>query len=102
MDTRIQLLHPEEKTGVTMEQGRYEALRKIMLEHLRNNEGSTQAELVKVIIEEFSRNNVKFDGSIEWHTEWVKLDLEARNEIQRKADRSPITYSLRMEEGSSF
>ncbi len=50
--------------------------------------------MLQAITQDFTRNKTKFEGSIEWHMEWVKLDMEARKEIVRKTDKSPIRYSV--------
>jgi hypothetical protein len=55
---------------------------------------STHSEILESVSDLFKRDKVKFEGSVEWHLEWVKLDLEARNMIKRVSDKSPIRYSL--------
>ena len=62
----------------------------------RSNGESTHSEIVESVTKELKQNKTKFEGSIEWHTEWVKLDLEARKEIKRTADKSSIKFSLVM------
>jgi hypothetical protein len=42
---------------------------------------ATHKEILKTITEDFKKNKIKCDGSMEWHMEWVKLDLEARKKI---------------------
>jgi hypothetical protein len=44
--------------------------------------------------EDFKRNKTLFEGSVEWHMEWVKLDLEARKVITRIDDTSQIKFRL--------
>lgn len=39
-------------------------------------------------------NKTKFEGSVEWHMEWVKLDLEARKEIRRIGDKYPVRFAI--------
>ncbi|MBK9722624.1 MAG: hypothetical protein IPO78_13570 [Saprospiraceae bacterium] len=55
---------------------------------------STHKEILNTITEDFKKNKLKFEGSIEWHMEWVKLDLEARKKITRIADTTPVKFKL--------
>jgi len=94
MEKKIELKHPQGKQAVSMEKGKYNALKKIFLKHLRTEGGSTQTEIVKAIKDDFKKNKIKFEGSIEWHLEWVKLDLEANKIITRVSKTSPQKYTL--------
>lgn len=94
MDQIIQLTHPAGKKAVTMAKVKYDALKKPLLDRLKTHGASTHKEILHAIRDDFDRNNTKFDGSVEWHMEWVKLDLEARHEIRRVANTSPITFTL--------
>ena len=94
MEKVIQLKHPTGKKAVTMERKKYEAVRSPLLACLKTRGESTHKEIVQAITEYFRRNNTEFEGSIEWHTEWVKLDLEARNEIKRTNARSSVRFAL--------
>jgi len=38
-------------------------------------------------------HNTVFEGSVEWHMEWVKLDLEARKLIIRTCDDAPVKFN---------
>lgn len=94
MEQKIQLKHPAGKKTVSMDKDKYETLKTYLLTHLKNNGDSTHTELLKSITNGFRKDKVKFVGSIEWHMEWVKLDLEARNIIKRIGDKSPIKFSV--------
>ena len=89
---KIQLKHPAGKKAVSMDKAKYDALKKPILNHLNTKGESTHAEILQTIIEDFKKNKTKFAGSVEWHMEWVKLDLEARKEIKRLGDKSPIKF----------
>ena len=91
---QIQLIHPEGKKAVSMDKGKYNVLKKPLLDLLKTKGESTHKELFHAIIDDFDKNNTTFEGSVEWHMEWVKLDLEARKEIKRIGDRSPIKFAL--------
>ena len=92
MTTTIQLKHPAGKKAVSMDKGKYNTLKKALLNRLKTKGGSTHAEILQAIAEDFKKNKIKFAGSIEWHMEWVKLDLEARKEIKRISDKSPVKF----------
>ena len=94
MNQLMQLKHPAGKKAVSMDKGRYDALKQPLLKRLKTKGESTHQEILQAILDDFGKNNAGFDGSVEWHMEWVKLDLEAREEIKRTGNRSPIKYAL--------
>jgi len=94
MEQKIQLTHPAGKKAVSMAKGKYDVLKKILLNRLETKGESTHAEILQTITEDFKKNKTKFEGSVEWNMEWVKLDLEARKEIKRTGDKSPIKFAL--------
>lgn len=94
MEQTIQLKHPTGKKAVSMHQGKYNVLKKPLLDRLKTKGESTHKEILHAILDDFSKNNFKFEGSVEWHMEWVKLDLEARKEIRRIGNKSPIKFAL--------
>lgn len=94
MEQKIQLKHPAGKKAVRMDKSKYDAISHAILTHLRNVGESTHSGILRAITEEIRRSKMSFEGSIEWHMEWVKLDLEARNEIKRSENNSPITFTI--------
>ena len=92
MNTKIQLTHPAGKKAVTMEAGKYSIMTKAILGQLEKGE-STHSEMLHAVTDDFATNGTKFPGSIEWHMEWVKLDLEAKKQI-RRMDSSPARFNL--------
>jgi hypothetical protein len=94
MEQLMQLRHPAGKKAVSMEKGKYDALKQPLLNRLKTKGESTHSEILEAITDDFKINKTEFSGSIEWHMEWVKLDLEARNEIKRIGDKSPIKFAL--------
>lgn len=94
METKIQLKHPAGKKAVSMDNVKYETVLKALLNCLKTNGDSTHKEILRAITDEFENNNTKFEGSVEWHMEWVKLDLEARKEITRIADKTPVRFAI--------
>jgi hypothetical protein len=93
MDQKIQLIHPAGKKAVSIDKGKYDVLKKAIINYLKTNGKSTHAEILQAIAEDFKKNKTKFEGSVEWHLEWVKLDLEARNEIKR-ISYNPIKFII--------
>ena len=77
-----------------MEKGKYEVMKKTLLNCLSAKGPSTHTEILQAITEDFKQNNIVFDGSLEWHMEWVKLDLEAGKEIKRMDQDSPVKFNL--------
>ena len=94
MDQKIQLKHPSGKKAIKMDKQKYSAIEKSVLNCLKVKGESTHSEILKTITEDFKKGKILFEGSIEWHLEWVKLDLEARRVITRKADTTPIKFKL--------
>lgn len=87
MGQKIQLKHPLGKKAVSMDKLKYDILKKAFLNQLKKRG--------KAIAEDFKSNNIKFEGSIQWHVEWVKLDLEAKKEILRVPKTSPQKYEIK-------
>jgi hypothetical protein len=94
MEKQIQLQHPAGRKAVTIDREKYELLRKAMINHLLMNGESTHTEILRAVKEDFQRNQVEFEGSVEWYLEWVKLDLEAKKEIRRNKDTSSIKFCI--------
>lgn len=94
METKMQLRHPSGKKAFSMEKGKYEVMKKTLLNCLSAKGPSTQKEILQVITENFEQNNIVFDGSVKWHMEWLKLDLEAGKEIKQMDQNSPVKFSL--------
>jgi len=94
METLIQLKHPAGKKAVSMEKVKYDTLKEVLLKRLKTKGESTHSEILQTVTEDFIKSKTKFEGSIEWHMEWVKLDLEARKKIKRVGDKSPIRFAV--------
>lgn len=93
MEQNIQLKHPKGKKAITMETSKYDTLKNALMNYLKKKGVATHSEICEAVIEDFKKNRIKFEGSIPWHIEWVKLDLEAKNEIKRIANTSPLKFS---------
>lgn len=89
-EEKIRTRHPQGKTGRTIDRKTYDTLRKEMLSALKNRE-LTHTELFQALQKKLKG---KVDGNISWYGETVKLDLEARKQIERTASR-PQRYRIR-------
>jgi hypothetical protein len=94
MEQILQLKHPSGKKAARMNKGKYDLLRKVLLNCLKTKGESSHADILQAIIKDFKKNKTKFEGSVEWHMEWVKLDQEARKIIKRIGGESPVKFAL--------
>ena len=80
-EEKILTLHPEEgKHGVNISRTKYEMIRQAILDAVRSQGTITYQGLVSLV--DYNLRN-RFEGSIPWYVTTVKLDLEARGEIER-------------------
>ncbi|GIK58600.1 MAG: hypothetical protein HND44_12030 [Chloroflexi bacterium] len=77
---RIMTLHPEGKQGVNIEREKYEMMRRAIIGALQASQPQTFSGLEKAVSAQLEGN---FDGSISWYFTTVKLDLEARQVVER-------------------
>ena len=88
---KILTLHPDGKKGVNIDKEKYDTIRIVIIELLESTE-STFTMLNDSIKKKLEN---KFEGSIGWYVETVKLDLEARNIIERIPKTKPQLYRLK-------
>jgi hypothetical protein len=88
--TTILTLHPEGKQGVNIDKRKYDTLRKAIEASLRAH-GEMTFNALAADVE--SRLN-DFDGSPMWYFTTVKLDLEARGNLERVPDSRPQRIRL--------
>jgi hypothetical protein len=87
VEDRIQTQHPDpDKKGVRISRTKYDAIRAAILAALAEREPEVFYELLSSVEK---RLGDSFEGSIGWYYTTVKLDLEARREIERIAGTSP-------------
>lgn len=79
MSDKILTQHPEGKRGVNIDRTKYDQVRSAILD-------ATFQELNEAVGRHLEG---RFDGSIGWYFTTVKLDLEARGEIERLPGSSP-------------
>jgi hypothetical protein len=87
----IQTLHPQEgKTNKKIALDKYILIRENLLEIMADLE-LTHTELMEEL---YSRVKDNFEGGVQWYGESVKLDLEARQLIERTKTK-PEKYKLK-------
>jgi len=94
MNDKVQLKHPQGKKSVSMSKGKYDLLKPAILKYLRTGGESTFSGISKAIEKDFKTKGHTFQGSLPWHLEWVKLDLEARKVIRRIPNTTPQEYMI--------
>ncbi len=77
---KILTLHPQGKNGVRIDAHKYEMISEAIFNFAPLNEAFYMMDLVEHLKLSLAD---KFDGSIPWYTETVKLDLEARGVLER-------------------
>ena len=94
METKVQLTHPRGKRAISMDKVKYDLIKKPLLQFLKSKKEGTHKEMYQAIMEDFKKNKIKFSGAVEWHLEWVKMDLEATHVIKRIPGTAPIKFTL--------
>jgi hypothetical protein len=90
-EERILTKHPKGKDGVNILKRRYDVIKEFILETIKEYGEITYNSLSDLAVEKLNEN---FDGKVVWYIVTVKLDLEARNMIERIPKTSP--HKLRM------
>lgn len=92
MEERILAQHPDpSKQGVRINKAKYDAVREAILGSLQSTGPLTFQDLTGAVEARLADH---FDGSISWYTTTVKLDLEARGEIERVPGSRPQQVQL--------
>ena len=88
---KIMTLHPAGKKGVKIDLAKYEQIKSFLLDVIEDAKQISFQELSEVALESLKDT---FDGKVLWYVVTVKLDLEARNLIERVPKTSP--HELRL------
>jgi hypothetical protein len=88
-EEKVLTKHPLGKSGKNITKEKYDVMKNAILSVLKNKE-LTHNELFAALDEKLKN---KFDGNIGWYGETLKLDLEAREIIER-TDSKPQKYRL--------
>ena len=90
-EQNFQTLHPQSgKTNKKIALSKYNFIKENILSILINKE-LTHTELMEEL---YTRVKDKFEGGVQWYGETVKLDLEARQLIERTKTK-PEKYKIR-------
>lgn len=66
-----------------MDKSKYAVLYKAIIDCLQQKAELSHTELKAAVISYLEKRNIQFEGSVAWHMEWVKLDMEARAVLKR-------------------
>lgn len=91
MDGKILTLHPDGKAGVNIEQAKYKTIKAAILNAVAAEPEITFANLTAAVKRDLAAT---FAGSIPWYVTTVKLDLEARDLVERVPNSSPQRLRL--------
>lgn len=92
---KIQLQHPQGKKAIAMDESKYKAIESAIVYSLKSKKELAHKDLLKEVSHYFETKKIKFDGALDWHTEWVKLDMEARKVLKRSGEnQKPVVYQL--------
>jgi len=90
-EEKIMTLHPQGKKGGNILKRRYDVIKDFILDTITAHNEITYEKLDDLATEQLSST---FDGKVVWYIVSIKLDLEARNIIERIPQTSP--HKLRM------
>ena len=93
MEEKIMTLHPAGKKGVNIFRRRYDVIAEFLLDKIKQHKDISYSDLNDMAVEELTDS---FDGKVPWYVVSVKLDLEARNVIQRVPGTSPHRVRLKV------
>ena len=91
-EERILTLHPHGKKGVNILTEKYENIKNFILTTIQERKEISYKELSDLAVEKLSST---FDGKVVWYIVSVKLDLEAREIIERIPKTSPHRLRLK-------
>ncbi len=92
MEEKIQTLHPQGKQGVNILKRRYDVIKDFILETVKKHGEITYEEVSDLAVKKLTPT---FDGKVVWYVVTVKLDLEAREIIERVPKTSPHRIRLK-------
>ncbi len=92
MEERILTLHPQGKKGVNILRRRYEVIKDFILNTIEEHGEISYEALNDLAVEQLTPS---FDGKVVWYIVSVKLDLEAREIIERIPKTSPHRLRLK-------
>lgn len=91
IDEKITTLHPEGKQGVNISKSKYDVIKDAIINQIAQQGEITFTGLTDAVKQQLGDS---FDGSVGWYVTTVKLDLEARHEIERIPGKRPQALRL--------
>lgn len=91
-EERVLTLHPQGKKGVNMLKRKYDQIKTFILTTIEAHDEISFERLTDLAVEKLTHH---FDGKVVWYMVTVKLDLEARELIERIPKRSPHELRLK-------
>jgi len=90
-EEKIMTLHPQGKKGVNILKRRYDTIKDFIIETVQEHKEISFEQLTDLAVDKLTKT---FDGKVLWYLVTVKLDLEARDIIERIPKTSP--HKVRM------
>lgn len=90
-EEKIMTLHPQGKKGVNILKRRYDTIKDFIIETVQEHKEISFEQLTDLAVDKLTKT---FDGKVLWYLVTVKLDLEAREIIERIPKTSP--HKVRM------
>lgn len=93
-DGKVLAENPDpDKEGTSIDRDKYEIIRNAIVTTLQE-QGENGEMALKAVVEAVKTQLPDFDGSVNWYVTTVKLDLEAKNIIERVPNESPQRIRL--------
>lgn len=92
-EEKIMTLHPKGKKGVNILKRRYDIIKDFIVKTVQEHKEISFEELTDLAVDKLTET---FDGKVIWYIVTVKLDLEARDIIERIPKNSP--HKIRMKQ----
>ena len=90
-EEKFQTLHPQGKKGVNISKAKYDRIKAFILKTIKIHKQISYEKICDLALEEVQPT---FEGKVIWYVVSVKLDLEARDLIERVPKTSP--HELRL------
>src|SRR3954470_19278311 len=89
-DDKFQLIHPDGKDAPRIDRAKYDLVRAMLLDIIpQDAQGVPFPTLPERVAASLTAEQVNKLGSVGWYTTEVKLDMEARGEIERVPGSKP-------------
>jgi hypothetical protein len=90
-EEKVMTLHPQGKKGVNILKRRYDHIKEFILNTIEDSVEISFQDLIDLAVDQLTNT---FDGKVIWYIVTIKLDLEARQLIERIPKTSPQLLRL--------